>query len=102
MPRLRLSPEVRHGQILDAALNVAAKVGYQRMTRDQIAAAAGASPAAINQRFSTMTMLRRDVMRAAIARGVVAVVAQGLADGNAYAKKASTELKQQAAALLCK
>jgi len=102
MTRLRLNPDVRASQILAAALTVAAKKGYQHMTRDEIAAAAGASPAAINQRFSTMTELKRAVMRAAVSQRVVAVVAQGLADGNPYARKAPDDLKKLAAASLCK
>lgn len=72
------------------------------MTRECIAIAAGVSPALVSLRLGTMEALRRSVMRAAVKREVVPVVAEGLAAGDAQAKKASDELKKRAADHLCR
>ncbi len=69
----------RREAIMTAALTVATKVGYMTMTRDQIAAEADCSPGLVSAYLGTMPAMRRAVMRAAVARKVLPVVAQGLA-----------------------
>ncbi len=69
----------RREAIMTAALTVATKVGYMTMTRDQIAAEADCSPGLVSAYLGTMPAMRRAVMRAAVTRKVLPVVAQGLA-----------------------
>lgn len=96
MTTQRLDPKDRKRRILSAALSLAARNGYNRITRDAIAQAADCAPGLVSNYFGTMTALRRDIMRAAIREQELAVVAQGIVAKDPHALKASPELKQQA------
>jgi len=96
----RANPTLRRDQILNVALTLAAKKGYQNITRDGIAEKAGVSMGLVTRYFGTMNQLKIAVMRAAVKRGIAEIVAQGLANGDSHAKKASAELKAKAATLL--
>jgi archaeosine-15-forming tRNA-guanine transglycosylase len=91
-------PSDRTDAILTAALHLAARHGYHTLTRDAIALAAGVSPAHVSARRGPMDAMRRSVMRAAVARRCVGVVAQGLAVKCKHAAKADKELRALAAA----
>ena len=82
--------------LMSAALIVAARYGYQNMSRDQIADEAKCSTGLISKYFGTMPQLRRAVMRAAVVRGNHTVLAQGLAAGDANAQEASGKSKRDA------
>lgn len=86
----------RREAIMTAALTVATKVGYMTMTRDQIAAEADCSPGLVSAYLGTMPAMRRAVMRAAVARRVLAVVAQGLAMRDKHAMAASEGVRAAA------
>jgi hypothetical protein len=102
MTHRRMGKRARHDDILDAALRVAEHVGYNRMTRDDIALAAHCSPALVSEVLGTMPALRRSIQRAAIARGIVSIVAQGLALRDPHAMRASQELKDAAGQYISK
>jgi len=99
MPR---HSEVTDKQMLDAALSLALRHGYERVTREQIAERLGCSAALVNVRFGTMTRFRRDLMRYAVQVGEAVVIGQGLARRDSHAMKASKELKERAALLLAR
>ena len=86
----------RVAQILQAALAIAPAVGYNRMTRDQIAAHCGIPSSLIAYHMGTMCDLRRAVMREAVRVECLAVVAQGLVMGDRHAKRASDDLRARA------
>lgn len=96
----RANPELRKEQILGIALELATEHGYHKVTRDQIAKAAGVSMGLVSHYIGTMTQFRRTLMRAAIKQEVAEVVAQGLALGDEHARKAPAELKARAAELI--
>lgn len=98
----RVSPALRREQILKAAVELSKTEGYSKITRDKIAKSARVSVGLVTRYFSTMPQLRRCVMRYAVQNGVAEIVAQGLANGDAHAKKASPELKEEALSLLAK
>ena len=102
MSQRRLDPSVRTAELLRVAIEVAGVRGWRQMTRECIAVAAGVSPALISARLGTMDALRRSVMRAAIKHQVVSIVAEGLAVGDAHARKAPDDLKRLAAEHLCR
>ena len=81
---------------MTAALIVAARCGYQTMSREAIAQEAGCSTGLISRYFGTMLQLRRAVMRAAVTRGDQAVLAQGLAARDPNARAASTSAQLDA------
>jgi AcrR family transcriptional regulator len=95
---VRTSPAARTAELLEVALRLAAAQGWNAITRDDIALAAGVSPGLVSARLGTMDAMRRSVMRAAVTRGLVAIVAQGLAVRDRHALRASDELRAAAAA----
>ena len=108
---IRMTPADRRRQLLDVALDLAVKHGYRRVTRLDLAVAAGCSPGLVNVYFVTMQELRDKVMRAAIRRAGaaltlgqpcrwLAIVAEGLAEGHTDAVAAPRELQRAAAASL--
>jgi AcrR family transcriptional regulator len=90
----------RDTRILNAAIDLAKSDGFQFLTRDGVAAAAGVAPSSVNNAFGTMRDLKRAVLRHAVATGIVEIVAQGLADKHPIALEASAELKQRAASFV--
>ena len=92
-----MKPEVRKEQILDAAIKVAEKNDYFTMRREDIARVAGCSDGSVSRYFGTMNQLRKAVMRHAVHHGHHIIVAQGLMRGDRQARKASQELKNEAA-----
>ncbi|MGL4894253.1 MAG: TetR family transcriptional regulator [Shewanella sp.] len=94
--RTRMKPEVRREQILAAAIVVANEQGYNALTRDGVAKAAGVATGQVNHIFNTMAQLRRAVMRAAVHRELLPIVAQGLAQGDKDAHAAPDWLKRKA------
>ena len=92
----RLKPAVRRVQILEAALVLAEKGHYLRLTRNEIAARAGLAGTTVQYHFKTMIQLRRAIMRAAVAWKNLPVLAQGITAGDSQALKASQALQDQA------
>lgn len=89
--------DVRREQILDAALILALATSYDRITRDGVAAKAGVSQGLVNAYFKNMDGLRSELMRYAIQRGNLQVVAQGLLGRHPEALKAPQSLRSLAA-----
>jgi hypothetical protein len=98
--RRRVSPGIRKTNILDAALEKAKDVGYREITREEIAEQAGVSMGLVSRYLGTMDQIRKAIMRAAIRREVLEIVAQGLACGDDQARKADPGVKAAAAKLL--
>lgn len=97
-PQQKLEARERLAQILAAAVKVSAKEGYQRITRETIARAAGVSEGLVTYHLGTMPELRRAVMREAIRSACLPVLAQGLAARDRHAQKAPPELQKKALA----
>lgn len=87
-------------RLIDAAVQLATKVGWSNLTRDGVAAEAGVCPALVTVRIGTMNELRRSVMRAAIDKRAMRVIAEGLAAEDRYACRIDPTLKAEAAAWL--
>ncbi len=98
MPKLK--PEVRKDQIITAALDVAERVGYKQMLRKEVADEAKCGTGTVSLHFGTMTQLRTQVMRHAIKRKRLKVIAQGLAHNDQRALKAPENIKREAIATL--
>ena len=102
MTTIRMKPEERKNEILKAALIVSTKKGYNKITRADVAKQAGnCAESLISNYYGTMDNFRRKIMREAVIRECLKIIAQGLVVGDKYAAKASTELKQKALASLC-
>lgn len=101
MTKKRLLPDDRKLEILNASIKVAGRPGgWSKLTRDAVAKEAGCADGLISKYFGTMVTFRRTIMRHAIKAENLAVIAQGLAAGDASAKKADPELKARALSTL--
>lgn len=100
MTNLRLKPRDRKRQILDGAVNLAAQIGYMNLTREGLAVSLQVSPALVSHYLGTMTQLRRHVMRAAVQRQALSIIAQGLALKDKQAQRAPEELRRRALAAI--
>ena len=83
-------------EMTTAALKLAEKIGFENLTRDNIAEACGVSPALINFRFGTMTDMRRSILRAAVKSESLKIVAYAIATHHPVSKKISPELRKRA------
>ena len=100
MKRVRLDPSARKAAILDAAIQCASVAPYTDVTREAIGARAGCAPGTVSHYFSTMAKLRRALMREAVVRGVVSIIADGLARSDPQARRAAPDLLVKARQLL--
>ena len=94
--RGRTTPELRYPHILHVALELARQTGYANLTRVAVAEAAGVSEALISHYFGAMPGLRQTILEEGVKRGIVEIVAQGLANGSPQAREASEDVKQAA------
>lgn len=100
--RTRANPVLEKDRLINVALDCfeATDKTFSKVTRLDIAEAAGVPEASISHHFGSMIEFRRTIMRHAIIQKRLKIIAQGLAIGDAHARKAPQELKDQAVALL--
>ena len=94
--QIKFEARQRVAQILAAALELAPKVGYQKLTRDAVAERLGVSSSLIPAHMGTMAEFRRALMREAVRVECLPVIAQGLAARDRQALKAPPELRARA------
>lgn len=97
---MRLKPDDRYNQILDAAVRVAERTGYRSLKREDVAAEAGVSNGLVSHYFLLIELLRMEVLAAAVERGVLPIVAEGLVAGEPVAQQACADLRARAAVSL--
>lgn len=96
-PRTRINNRAdREAQIIRAGATLAKEIGYAMLTRENVAHAAGVSPALLTNLFGTMDNFRDKLMQFAVDNNVVSIVADGLAARNSTALSAPDALKKQA------
>lgn len=94
----RLPANDRRAQILDEALRCAEACGYANITRQMVADRLKLAPGLVSHYFGTMEDLRRTVMRHAIQRELLRIVAQGVVAKHPVAMRAPKELRTRALA----
>lgn len=92
------NPSFTKEKLTAVALRAAQVHGFEGLTQARVADLAGCSYGLITLRFGTMTGLRRDVMRAAVAAKCLPVIATGLALKHPTAKRAPKDLREKALA----
>lgn len=102
MSRTRMTPANRTAAVLDSAIKAAEQHTFAGMRLAHVAALSECSNATVLTYYSTMTKLRRAVMRAAISRRLLPLIAQGIAIGDPTALKVSDDLRRAACASLVK
>lgn len=92
----RMPPELRKQHIIEQGLVLARKGHYLLFTRAELAAACNVSPGLINVYAGNVDNIRQDVLRMAVERKVVEVVAQGLVQHDPIVNNIDKELKRKA------
>lgn len=92
--------KARNDKVLAAAVAEAQERGYARITRRGVATRAGVSLGCVNLSFGDMDGLKTAVLQEAVDRGLLELVAQGLADRHETALNAPQALRKRATATL--
>jgi AcrR family transcriptional regulator len=100
MTRPRLLATDRKAQILEAALQYAAANSFAQITFAAVGRLSGCGRTTAIYHFHSIVRLRSAVMRIAVKRGVLKVVAQGLVARHSAALAAPDDLKARALASL--
>lgn len=88
--------EGRQELVLEHALALAETEGYQWIKRADIAELAGVSVGSVSSAFGSLVELKREVLREAIRRENLSVLAQGLVDRHEIALGAPAALRKKA------
>lgn len=95
-----MSKDTRKLAILAAAMTEASQNGYDRVTREAIAARAECATGLVSHYFGTMPQMKRAIMSEAIRTRELRIVAQGLTTRHPKAMRAPVELRAAAAMTL--
>lgn len=95
MTRIRLQPDDRKQQLMEAALVLANKYGIKALTRVAIAAETGTTDGLVNRYFGNRAKMRAEVIAEAVKRKHVRTVAWALTQGFAI-KDAPRQLMRDA------
>lgn len=96
----RLTPDIRREQVVEAALQIAQAKPYWQISRNELADAIDVAGSVVQYHFGTVKKMRRAIMRAAVHREDLKVIAQGIAAQDPHALKAPDELRARAIASL--
>ncbi len=96
MKRPYLDQDARRAQLLNAALPLAEEVGCAHVTQHAVAKASGVSGSLIPHYFGSMCGFRLELMRLAIRKENLLVIARGLADDDDLAKATPQGLRDRA------
>ena len=99
MTKPRYNHDDRRASILEAAYRAAGELGFNQISSQRVARAAGCSEALVRYHFD-QTELRRAVMALAVQKEDLAILVQGLALRHPEALKASAALRERAARTL--
>jgi DNA-binding transcriptional regulator YbjK len=91
----RVAPEFRRMALLESAVMVASRDGWQKMTRDAIAELSKVSPALVSYALGDMKNIKRIVIREAIKRGIVSIIAEGITYGDPEALTVPKKLRSK-------
>ena len=91
-----MSVKIDNNIILESALHVAERDGFINLVRSTIAEHAKCSQGKVNMAFGTMTKLKRAVMRQAIHKQILSVIADGILLKMACCMKLDQELRERA------
>ena len=88
--------EERNRRVLETAIALASERGFANLFRGDVAEKAGVATGTVNNAYGDMDGLKSAVMAAAVERGLLNIVAAGLAERHPVARAAPAETKQAA------
>jgi len=96
---MRKSTKDMMAALVDAGIEAAKIIDYEKLTRMDIARLAGCSPGLVSFYLGDMETVRALIMREAVERKVPEIVARGILDGHPEALDAGPALRKKCAAL---
>lgn len=96
--KTRPDTEQKRDVILTKALDYAIQMGWENFKRDDFCNEIGIATGSINYHFKSMDGFKRAIMRKAVAKRIVPIVAQGIAMRCSVARAAPESLKKLAIA----
>lgn len=96
----KTTAQARHLAILDCALKLAEKHGFRKVRRDAVATLADVATGTVSHHYKSISNLHDEIIRAAVVRENIVVLAQGLAENHPLAKAAPRALRNKAAMFL--
>jgi AcrR family transcriptional regulator len=96
----RTRPAVRREQLIDAAIKISKEIGYNKLTRDKVMKEVGITVSLLSYYFPRMSDLKNAVMDAAVERGIVEVIAQGITLNDPRALTINPQTKLQVIAFM--
>jgi DNA-binding transcriptional regulator YbjK len=97
--RERKDPQERKEQILQAGIKLAIRHGYHAVTREDVAREVSVSVGLVSKYFFTMAQFKRVILSAAIDRGIVEIIAQGISLHDPLTSKLTPALRNKIKAL---
>jgi|SRR5690606_5627829 len=95
MTRQRLDPEIRKQQILDAAINISIQKGYRQLTRQAVANKLCCAGALINHYYGDIDSLRDIVLKTAIEKEIMPILAENYGTRGKETSNLSPALKEK-------
>lgn len=92
----RMAPDDRKQLIFTVAINLAKDIGYYNLTRVNVAKRAQVSIALVQKYFGTIRKLQISVLRYAMKRPILEVIAQGVIEKDPIIRKLNPQLRQDA------
>jgi len=89
--------DARAEQIMESAVGVALEEGFANMTRAAVAERARCSTALVNHYWGEFHLLRDHVMKVAVERELLPIIAQGMLDKHPVALAADRGIQERAA-----
>jgi AcrR family transcriptional regulator len=93
--RERKEPAERKQELLEVAIHLAKEVGYSHITRNEVARRAGVAYGLVTLYFKTIENLKRLVVKEAIKREIVQILAQALARKETLTRKLNPDLLEK-------
>lgn len=91
----RMNPLERKEQILNTAINLCLEKGYRQLTRRAVANRMQCASALINHYYKDIENLRTIVLKTAIEKEIIPILAENLAAWGKETIELSTELKEK-------
>lgn len=93
----RTSPVIRKEMIICSALQLAARIGYNKVTLPLVSREAKVSHVLVLRYFKSIKKLQNEILKSAVDKKMHRIVAQGLAFHDPIILRTSKKIKKQAA-----
>ena len=98
----RTRHNVRREQLIDVAIKISTEIGYNKLTREKVMREVDVTASLLGYYFPRMSDLKNAVMDAAVERGIVEIIAQGITLNDPRALTINPQIKLQVISFMMK